>query len=272
MDEELESKKFDLQKIENLQKRQLNEIESKVVCIPCKLFKNDKYKNNELKFLLHVYIYMERSYVNTVKFYYSDFFEWMKISKDRHTRAKSKKEIEIILKEMENNNLIKICKTESSYICFEILKQFTYYSEDSFYNSGFVSVYLDEVQKIMNYDTSKIKRVTNGLLLYTYVWLVREIKRYAQMWNNGCYCVREFYYNLCNKIYNNKEVMKDTVKCLQDLGLIYATLPKKYKREDGSISHSATIFALSYLRDCKQGIEYYGENYIKSVIEYEERR
>lgn len=269
MNEEL---KFDLSKINNLQKRQLNEIEKKFVCIPYKLFKNDIYKRNELKFLLHVYIYIERSYKSTLNFIYDEFFEWTNISKDKRTRAKNKKEIDTILKEMEYNNLIKIYKTESAYIRFEILKQFIYYSEESFYNNGFISIYLDEVEKIMNYDTSGIKRVTNGLLLYTYVWLVRRIKSYAKMCNKGCCCVREFYYNLCNNIYSNKEAMKDTIKCLQDLGLIYATLPKRYKKEDGSISHSATIFALPYLRDCEQGTEYYGENYIKSVIEYEERR
>ena len=277
MNEELNDRKlnnkFDLFKIDNLQNRKLNEVESKTVCIPYDLFADDTYKQNELKFLLHVYIYMERSYRNTVKFCYSDFFEWMKIS-NRHTRAKNKKEIEVILKEMQDNNLIEIRRTETMYICLEILEQFTHYAKESFYNSGFVGIYLDEVDKIMNCDTSKYKGVSNGLLLYTYACLVGEIKSTAHMRNreNPCYYVKGFYCNLCDEIYNNKAVIKNTVQCLQDLGLIYATTPKRYKKENGRISCGATIFALTYVRDKDKKIEYYGENYIDSVIEYAERR
>ena len=267
---------FILSEIQNLQQRKLDEIECKSVCIPYELFLEDDttYTDNKLNFLLHIYIYIERSYKNTLSLYYTKFFDWIKESKDRHTRAKIVKQINSILKEMEDNNLIKIRKEEKAYIELDILKDFIYYSKESFYCNGFVKIYLDEVEKIMDYDTSGIKVVSNGLLLYTYVWLVKRIKSYA-FWcdeENPCYYVREFQCDLCNNIYNNKDTMKSAIKCLQELGLIYATKPKKYKKEDGSISHSATIFALPYIRDCKKEIEYYGENYINSVIEYAERR
>lgn len=267
---------FILSEIQNLQQRKLNRIERKLICIPFELFLEDDttYTDNKLKFLLHVYIYIIRSCIYRVRFRYSDFFEWTKESKDSKTRAKNKKQIEIMLKEMEDNNLIRIRKKDSLYFDLDILENFVHYSKESFYCNGFVSVYADEVQKIMDYDTSGIKGVSNGLLLYTYVWLVKRIKSYA-FWcdeENPCYYVREFQCDLCNNIYSNKDTMKSAIKCLQELGLIYATKPKRYKKEDGSISHSATIFALPYIRDCKKGIEYYGENYINSVIEYAERR
>lgn len=264
---------FILSEISDLQQRKLEEIESKTVCMPYELISH-KYKKNELKFLLHVYIYMKRGYDNTLNLHYVDFFKWTKTSKAKITRAKKEKQINDILKEMEDNSLIKILETDSMYVNLETCIPFVRYTKDSFYSKGFTSVYLDEVQKIMDYDTSKIKGVTNGLLLYTYVWLVRKIKYVAYIRDglHPCYYVKEFYCNLCNEIYDNSEVMKDTIKCLQDLGLVYATTPKRYIRDDGNIAYSATVFVLSYLRDCKQGIEYYGENYIKSVLEYEEKK
>lgn len=270
----LKSSKFNLSNIKNLQKRKINRAESNSVSIPCELFSYDKYKHNELKFLLHVYIDITRNRDYTVNLYYADFFDWIKTSKDIRTRTKKIKQINIVLKEMENNNLIKMYDIENMCVRFEILEQFITYSKESFYNSGFVSVYIDEVQKIMNYDTSKYKGVSNGLLLYTYVCLVGEIKSTAHMRNreNPCYYVKGFYCNLCDEIYSNKAVMKDTVQCLQDLGLIYATTPKRYKKENGRMSCGATIFALTYVRDKDKKIEYYGENYIDSVIEYAERR
>lgn len=268
------SDEFILSEISNLEKRQLNTIESRFVCIPYELFCYDKYKQNELKFLLHVYIYMKQGLDSTFNLVYNDFLKWINTSKNARTKAKNVKQINAILKEMENNKLIKIHNEENAYISFKTLEQFVKYSKDNFYKDGFVSVCIDEVQKNMDCDTSKYKGVSNGLLLYTYVWLVRRIKSYAQTGNkeNPCYYVKEFYCNLCNKIYNNNEIIRNTVQCLQDLGLIYTTIPKKYKKEDGSMTCGATIFALPYLRDCKQGIEYYGENYIDSVIEYAERR
>lgn len=268
------SDEFILSEINNLEKRQLNTIEGRFVCIPYELFCYDKYKQNELKFLLHVYIYMKQGLDSTFNLVYNDFLKWINTSKNARTKAKNIKQINAILKEMENNKLIKIHNEENAYISFKTLEQFVKYSKDNFYKDGFVSVCIDEVQKNMDCDTSKYKGVSNGLLLYTYVWLVRRIKTYAQTGNkeNPCYYVKEFYCNLCNKVYNDNTIIRNTVQCLQDLGLIYTTIPKKYKKEDGSMTCGATIFALPYIRDCKKGIEYYGENYINSVIEYAERR
>ena len=75
------SNEFILSEIQNLQQRKLDEIECKSVCIPYELFLEDDttYTDNKLNFLLHIYIYIERSYKDTLSLYYTKFFDWINI-------------------------------------------------------------------------------------------------------------------------------------------------------------------------------------------------
>lgn len=168
--------------------------------------------------------------------------------------------------------------SKSSYIECEF--DFDKYNDE--HNSGFATLYLDEIRKILNYKNtnSKDSRLTNTTILLVFAYLRAKIHRrknelkpelrskegiekrkqkYPEAYN-------ELLMNIADEIGISEKTLTKAIDVLEeDLGLIVTERAYRIKNNEGEFRTLHTIFANSYKREGKNLLAI-GEKYSREEI------
>lgn len=200
---------------------------------------------------------------NVIKFTVPDMVEWCGGKPDRKTNGSNDKFLNVIDCFSNIGYLTYLTeRSKSSYMKCEF--NMDYYQED--YSKGYVVIYLDEIEKIMNYkkNNSKDGFVTNTTILLVLAYLRYKIvrrpnelkpeERYPDKIKDRRERLPEAYGNNVNDMADEvgisvKTFLKiiDILEC--DLKLIVTDKAYRIKNDDGEFRTPPTIFANAYKRE-----------------------
>ena len=168
--------------------------------------------------------------------------------------------------------------SKSSYIECEF--DFEKYNDE--HNSGFATLYLDEIRKILNYKNtnSKDSRLTNTTILLVFAYLRAKIHRRKnelkpelrskegiekrKLKNPEAY--NNLLMNIADDIGISEKTLTKAIDVLEeDLGLIVTERAYRIKNNEGEFRTLHTIFANSYKREGKSLLAI-GEKYSREEI------
>lgn len=234
------------------------------IYIPSIFFKknNCNYRNIKLSFMLYIYLALGKNVLCKQPFIFNDFIKWYspkRTSRGGYT-TKIKKETQKLLKDFENEKLIKIVESYISYCKIELTENFYLFDKLHTFKS-FVRIYIDEWECISD---GEYDEITRNMLLYVFLYL-----RYWVGYKGGCYT--KYIGSLAKELHINKNTLSKILRVLNELGLIYSKIPNaEWLSERENFYRDKTIFTNYYKRDFKNKVEIYGDDYIEDCIRQHE--
>lgn len=256
----------------------LKDNESKYIGIPLSIIINDELDSKRVATLS--YLRMHCGLNDVVNFTIPDMVEWCGGKPDRSTNGINNKFLEIIniigslgyltfLNQQSRSSFMK-CKLDTEYYNQECL-------------NGYSVVYLDEIEKIMNYkkENSKDTTLANTTILLVFAYFRHKInrrpnelnpeERSPEMIADRKKRLPEAYNGNINDIAKELGIHKQTLSKIIDileidLKLLVTDRAYRVKNEDGEFRTLPTIFANAYKRE-NNYLLISGEDYSRNEIE-----
>lgn len=256
----------------------LNEFESKYIYIPLSVITDVKLDTRRVGVFSYLRIHCGLN--NIINFTIPDVVEWCGGKPDRRTNGSNDKTLSVIdaisnwgyltyLTEKSKSSFMK-CKFDSAY-----------YSNEC--SNGYAVVYLDEVDKIMNYQKENIKdgSLNNTTILLVFAYFRNKIRRRPnelkpeERTSDGIQKRREripdAYGGNISDIANELGISSKTLSKIIDileyeLELIVTDRAYRIKNENNEFRTLPTIFTNAYKRDDRY-LLITGGNYSRTEIE-----
>ena len=259
-------------------KTPLNELESKYIYVPLSVIINNEIDIKRVG--VFSYLRIHSGLNNVIGFTIPDIVEWCGMKPNKRADKSNDKFLNVVdalndigyltyLTEQSKSSYMK-CKFDMNY----------YYDECS---NGYAVIYLDELEKILNYKKENIKdsSLTNTTILLVFAYLRNKIRRRPnelkpeERTSDGIKARRE----RCPEAYAD-----NIITIAEDIGISSKTLSKiidileseleliitdrayRIKTEEGEFKTLPTIFANTYKREDKY-ILAAGEKYSRNEIE-----
>lgn len=256
----------------------LNESESKYIYIPLSVITNTDLDSRRISVLSYLRVHCGLN--NTIGFTIPDMVEWCGGKPDRRVNGINDKFLSTIDDFANDGYLVYLTeKSRSSYMKCKFDTSY-YYNECS---NGFAVVYLDELEKIMNYQKENLKdgMLNNTSILLVFAFLRNKIRRRPNELNpeerssEGLVerkkRIPDAYSSNINDIaaeigLSSKTLSKiiDILEC--ELKLIVTDTAYRVKNKDNEFRTLPTIFANAYKREDKY-LLVTGDDYSRTEIE-----
>lgn len=254
----------------------LTESESKYIYIPFSVIADNQMDTKRVS--IFSYLRIHTGLNDLIGFTVPDLVEWCGMKPNNREGKTNDKFLSIIdslvnrgyftyLTKKDKNNFIK-CKFNMEY----------YYDQCS---NGYAVIYLDELEKIMNYKNLQGNSVDNAIILLVFSYLRNKIRRRPNELKpeertlDGIRLRRERFpdafdsniTNIAKELGIHKQTLSKIIDVLeQDLKLIVTDRAYRVKNEDKEFRTLPTIFANAYKREDKY-LLVAGENYSRTEIE-----
>lgn len=254
----------------------LKDIESKYIYIPLSIITNNKLDTKRIGVFSYLRIHCGLN--DLIGFTIPDIVEWCGMKPNNREGKTNDKFLNIIddlvgggyltyLTEKNKNTYMK-CKFDMEY----------YYKQCS---EGYGVIYLDELQKIMDYKNLQGNSIDNAAILLVFAYLRNKIcrrpnelkpeertldgiKRRSERLPEA---IGGNITNIANELGIHKQTLSKIIDVLEgDLNLIVTDRAYRVKNEDGEYRTLPTIFANAYKREDKYLLDT-GENYSRTEIE-----
>jgi len=260
------------------QRNLLEESKSKYIYIPLSLITNTEMDARRIGIFSYLRVHCGLN--NVIGYTVPDMIEWCGGKPDRRTNGSNDK----FLMDIDTLNSMGYLtylteKSKSSYMKCEF--DMNYYYEEC--KNGYAVIYLDELEKIMNYKKENLKDSTlnNTTILLVFAYLRHKIRRRPnelmpeERTPNGIKKRKErlpdAYDSNINDIANELNISSKTISKIIDilereLALIVTDRAYRVKNEDDEFRTLPTIFANAYKREDKYLLDT-GDNYSRTEIE-----
>lgn len=259
-------------------KIQLEDLKSKYIYIPISVITDTELDTRRVGAFSYLRIHSGLN--DVVGFTISDMVEWCGGKSDRRTNGTNDKFLNVI-DSLSNRGYLTYSteKSRSSYMKCKFNANYCY--EEC--SNGFAVVYLDELEKIMNYKKEKLKDGTlnNTTILLVFAYLRNKIRRRPnelkpeESTSEGVRKRRERIPDAYDSSINNiaieigissKTLSKIIDVLEQELKLIVTDRAYRVKNKDNEFRTLPTIFANAYKREDKY-LLITGEEYSRTEIE-----
>ena len=259
-------------------KMPLSDFESKYIYIPLSIILDDKLDAKRVG--VFSYFRIHSGLNNVIGFTVPDLVEWCGAKPDRSMNGSNSKFLTMVDNLNSKGYLTYLTeKSKSSFIKCRFNTDY-YYKECS---DGYAVVYLDEIEKIMNYrkENEKDGTLTNVTILLVFAYFRNKIFRRPNELKPEEQSIDriqdrkrrlpEAYDGNINDIAEeigiSSKTLTKTIDVLeQELKLIVTDIAYRIKNEDGEFRTLPTIFANTYKRDDKY-LLVDGEEYSRNEIE-----
>lgn len=255
----------------------LEESKSKYIYVPLSVITDTKLDIRRVSIFSYLRIHCGLN--NVIGFTISDIVEWCGGKPDR--RASGSNDKTLLTMDALNDGGYLTYLTEKSRSAYMKCKFNTSYCYEECLN-GYAVVYLDELEKIMNYkkENSKDSTLSNPCILLVYAYFKNKIKRRPnelkpeERSSDGIKKRRErlpdAYYSNINDIADEIGISSKTLSKIidileYDLELIVTDRAYRVKNEKGEFRTLPTIFANTYKREDKYLLDT-GDNYGREEI------
>ncbi|MBR4984104.1 MAG: hypothetical protein IKY94_16345 [Lachnospiraceae bacterium] len=259
-------------------KTPLNELESKYIYIPLSVITDIELDTRRVGVFSYLRVHCGLN--NIINFTIPDVVEWCGGKPDRRANGSNDKTLSVIdvlssggyltyLTEKSKSSFMK-CKFDSAY-----------YSDEC--SNGYAVVYLDEIDKIMNYQKENIKdgSLNNTTILLVFAYLRNKIRRRPnelkpeERTSDGIQKRRERIpdaygsniLDIANELRISSKTLSKIIDILEyELELIVTDRAYRVKTENDEFRTLPTIFANAYKRDDRY-LLITGEDYSRTEIE-----
>lgn len=256
----------------------LNDITSKYIYVPMSVITHTELDARRVGVFSYLRVHCGLN--NIIGFTVSDIVEWCGGKSDRRINGSNDKTISVIDELSTEGYLTYLTeKSRSSYIKCKLNVEH-YYDECS---NGYSVLYLDEIEKIMEYkkENQKDGSLNNTAILLVFSYLRNKIKRRPnelkpeERTSDGIKKRREripdAYSSNINEIADELGISSKTISKIIDileyeLELIVTDRPYRVKNENDEFRTLPTIFANAYKREDKYLLDT-GDNYSRAEIE-----
>lgn len=254
----------------------LSELESKYIYIPLSVIVDNELDIKRVSIFSYLRIHCGLN--DVVGFTIPDMVEWCGMKPNNREGKTNDKFLKVVDDLNDRGYLTYLTtKDKNAYMKCKFDMEY-YYSQCS---DGYAVIYLDELQKIMNYKNLQGNSVNNAALLLMFAYFKNKIKRRPNELNpeertlEGIKQRKErlpdAYYNNINDIAKELGMHKQTVSKMidileQDLKLIVTDRAYRIKNEDKEFRTLPTIFANAYKREDKYLLAF-GDSYSRTEIE-----
>lgn len=256
----------------------LNEFESKYIYIPLSVITDVKLDTRRVGVFSYLRIHCGLN--NIINFAIPDVVEWCGGKPDRRTNGSNDKTLSVI-DALSNGGYLTYLTEKSKSSFMKCKFDSAYYSNEC--SNGYAVVYLDEMDKIMNYQKENIKdgSLNNTTILLVFAYFRNKIRRRPnelkpeERTSDGIQKRREripdAYGGNISDIANELGISSKTLSKIIDileyeLELIVTDRAYRVKNEDNEYRTLPTIFANAYKRDDRY-LLITGGNYSRTEIE-----
>ena len=257
---------------------QLNDLSSKYIYIPLSVILDTEMDARRVGVFSYLRIHCGLN--NIINYTVPDIVEWCGAKPDRYTNGSNDKTLFTIDYLNDEGYLTYLTKrSKSSYMKCEFNME--YYFEEC--SKGFAVLYLDEIEKIMDYKRENIKDSTlnNTTILLVFAYLRNKIKRrpnelkpeerFSDKVKERRERLPDAFDTNINDIAAELNVSSKTVSKIvdileYDLSLVITDRAYRIKNEDGEFRTLPTIFANAYKREDRYLLDT-GDNYSRIEIE-----
>ena len=241
----------------NIKKRDLTKIkESTIICVPSKLV-NVSYKDGITKLMLHIFLYIHSGNSKELYFSTTAFLDWFGL-KNKNQYYKQQ-EVKQIFKDWEKEGLITVLENVTNDVFkIRLEESFYVYGNDKYYKD-FVTIYADEVEKILSIDCKEKKEIDSKMILFVFLYL----KQYKNI-KRGYMLLGWVAEDIFNK--NKTTRVRTILEMLEKEEMIYYEEPTLTMNKKNKFIYTSFQYVLSYERDLKNKVEYYGEEFIKQKL------
>lgn len=256
----------------------LEESQSKYIYVPLSVITDAELDMRRVGIFSYLRIHCGLN--NIIGFTIPDIVEWYGGITNRRANGSNEKTLSTLDSLVSRGYLTYLTeKSKSSYMkCrFDMAH---YYDECS---NGYAAIYLDELEKIMNYKKDKLKDTTlnNTTILLVFAYLRNKIRRRpnelapeertSEGIKNRKERLPDAYYSNINEIANEIGVSSKTISKIIDileyeLELIVTDRAYRVKNKNNEFRTLPTIFANAYKREDKYLLDT-GDNYSRREIE-----
>lgn len=256
----------------------LEELQSKYIYIPLSVITDTELDIRRVSIFSYLRIHCGLN--NVIGFTIPDMVEWCGGKPDRRTNGTNDKMLSTLDALSDEGYLTYLTETSrSSYMKCKL--NTSYYYEMC--SSGYSAIYLDELEKIMNYkkENSKDSTLNNTTILLVFSYLRNKIRRRPnelmpeERTSEGIRKRKErlpdAYGSNINSIADELNISSKTVSKIidileQELKLIVTDRAYRVKNEDDEFRTLPTIFANAYKREDKYLLNT-GDDYSRTEIE-----
>ena len=256
----------------------LEEYQSKYIYIPLSVITDTELDTKRVAAFSYMRIHCGLN--NMINFTIPDIVEWCGGKPDRRVNGTNDKLLSALDSFSNRGYLTYLTeKSRSSYMKCEF--DLTHYYEEC--SNGYAAIYLDELEKIMNYQKENLKDGTlnNTTILLVFAYLRHKIRRRPnelmpeERTADGIKKRRERLpdaygsniINIANELNISSKTVSKIIDILeQELGLIVTDRAYRVKNEDDEFRTLPTIFANAYKREDKY-LLVTGDNYSRTEIE-----
>lgn len=254
----------------------LSDLESKYIYIPLSVIVNNELDIKRVSIFSYLRIHCGLN--DIVGFTIPDMVEWCGM-KPNNREGKTNDKLLKVVDDLNNTGYLTYLtnKDKNAYMKCKFDMEY-YYNQCS---DGYAVIYLDELQKIMNYKNLQGNSVNSAALLLMFSYLRNKIRRRPNELNpeertlEGIKQRKErlpdAFYNNINDIAKELGMHKQTVSKMidileQDLKLIVTDRAYRVKNDDSEFRTLPTIFANAYKREDKYLLAF-GDSYSRTEIE-----
>ena len=256
----------------------LEESKSKYIYIPLSVITDTELDTRRVGIFSYLRIHYGLN--NVIGFTVPDIVEWCRGKPDRRANGSNDKVLTTIDDLSDRGYLTYLTdKSKSSYMKCEFNTK--YYGEECL--NGYAAVYLDEIEKIMNYkkENSKDGTLNNATILLVFAYFRNKIRRRSnelkpeERNSDGIKKRRERcpdaydgnISDIANELGMHKQTLSKIIDILEyELELIVTDRPYRIKNKDNEFRTPPAIFANAYKRDDKY-LLVTGDKYSREEIE-----
>lgn len=254
----------------------LSDLESKYIYIPLSVIVDNELDIKRVGIFSYLRIHCGLN--DVVGCTIPDMVEWCGM-KPNNREGKTNDKFLNVVNDLNNRGYLTYLtnKDKNAYMKCKLDMEY-YYNQCS---DGYAVIYLDELQKIMNYKNLQGNSVNNAALLLVFAYFRNKIKRRPNELNPEERTLEgikqrkkrlpDAFYNNINDIAKELGIHKQTVSKMidileQDLKLIVTDRAYRIKNEDKEFRTLPTIFANAYKREDKFLLTS-GDSYSRTEIE-----
>lgn len=256
----------------------LQESQSKYIYIPLSIITDSELDAKRVGIFSYLRVHCGLN--NIIGFTVPDMVEWYGGKSDRRVNGTNDRTLST-LDILEHRGYLTYL-TEKSRSCYIKCKfDANYYYEDC--SNGYAAIYLDEIEKIMNYkkENSKDNTLNNATILLVFAYLRNKIRRRPnelmpeERTSDGIKKRKKRFpdaygsniIDIANELNISSKTLSKIIDILeQELKLIVTDKAYRVKTEDNEFRTLPTIFANAYKREDKYLLST-GENYSRTEIE-----
>ena len=254
----------------------LSDLESKYIYIPLSVIVNNELDIKRVSIFSYLRIHCGLN--DVVGFTIPDMVEWCGM-KPNNREGKTNDKFLKVVDDLNNKGYLTYLtiKDKNTYMKCKFDMEY-YYSQCS---DGYAVVYLDELQKIMNYKNLQGNSINNAALLLMFAYFRNKIKRRPNELNPEERTLKgikqrkerlpDAFYNNITDIAKELGIHKQTASKMidileQELKLIVTDRAYRIKNENSEFRTLPTIFANAYKREDKYLLAF-GDSYSRTEIE-----